>query len=379
MRLGIDGSNLRAGGGVTHLVELLRAAQPFEHGFHEVFVWGGLATLRGLDERPWLRKIYDPLLDQHLPMRLYWQRVTLDRVVRRQKCDILFIPGGSHRGTFRPFVTISQNLLPFDLSEAKRYGPSWMLLRLFLLRISQKRTFRSADGVIFLTEYARDVVLKKTKNLSRKRKVIPHGLREWFYLQPRPQRDISSYSSQLPFRILYVSIVDVYKHQWHVAQAVADLKQKGHPLELALIGPAYPPALRSLRETMNRVDPSGAFIHYQGPVPHSELPVCYHGADLFVFASTCETFGQIVLEAMAAGLPIACSNRSAMPEILGDAGVYFDPEKPMEIASAIRVLIEDKKLREEKAWAAYERARGYSWERCANETFSFLAEVARGS
>ena len=79
------------------------------------------------------------------------------------------------------------------------------------------------------------------------------------------------------------------------------------------------------------------------------------------------------LEGMAAGLPIECSNHGPMPEILGDFGVYFDPENPQEIAKSIRLLIESPELRAEKAKAAYTLAQQYSWKRCASETFAFLA------
>src|SRR5262249_14967918 len=79
--------------------------------------------------------------------------------------------------------------------------------------------------------------------------------------------------------------------------------------------------------------------------------------------------------AMAAGLPIACSNRGPMPEILGDAGVYFDPERPEELVTAIEALLKDADVRQRCARDAYDRARQYSWERCAKETFSFLSEA----
>lgn len=72
-RLGIDASNILDGGCGTHLVELLRAAKPQELGFIEVIVWGGFATMNRLEARPRLKKVYDPVLDQVLPMRLYWQ------------------------------------------------------------------------------------------------------------------------------------------------------------------------------------------------------------------------------------------------------------------------------------------------------------------
>ena len=66
-----------------------------------------------------------------------------------------------------------------------------------------------------------------------------------------------------------------------------------------------------------------------------------------------------------------------MPEILGDAGIYFDPERPSEIAAALRTLIESPELRAEKADAAFRRAKGFSWDRCAEETFGFLIRTMK--
>ena len=83
----------------------------------------------------------------------------------------------------------------------------------------------------------------------------------------------------------------------------------------------------------------------------------------------------ILLETMAAGLPIACSNRGPMPEVLGDSGLYFDPEQPMEIFNALETLINNPQLRLEKANASFVEVQKYSWSSCANETFSFLDDV----
>jgi glycosyltransferase involved in cell wall biosynthesis len=80
---------------------------------------------------------------------------------------------------------------------------------------------------------------------------------------------------------------------------------------------------------------------------------------------------------MVSGLPVACSNKGPMPEVLGDAGIYFDPESPVEIAAAIRQYLDSTELRTAHALASYQRAKQYSWARCANETFSFLAAMAK--
>ena len=376
MIIGIDASNIRAGGGVTHLIELLRAADPFMHGFSQVIVWSGKATLSRIEGRPWLVKNHQPLLDKGLPYRTFWQRFRLSKLARAANCDVLFIPGGSYAGSLRPMVTMSQNLLPFEWRELRRFGWSRFTLKMMLLRWTQSRTFRQADGVIFLTGYAKDAVMRVIKATNGKTTIISHGIDKRFACPPREQLPVSQYSIDRPFRILYVSIIDVYKHQWHVAEAVAQLRESGLPVALDLVGPASPPALEQLRATLERIDPESKFIRYSGAVPYAELHARYAQADLCLFASSCENLPNILIEGMASGLPIACSNRGPMPEVLGNAGVYFDPERPTEIASAIRKLFDSPELRSRLACESFEKVQEYSWKRCADETFSFIAQVS---
>ena len=374
--IGIDGTNLRAGGGVTHLMELLCAAKPAEHGIDRIVVWGGLLTLSALEDRPWLIKCNPPALNGGLLQRTFWQRYRLSLAARNEGCDVLFVPGGSYAGNFLPVVSMSQNLLPFEILELQRYGWTLSKLRLLLLRLTQSRSFRKADGVVFLTEYARAVVLRVTGKLRGHTCIVPHGVNPRFNIPPKQQRSIAEYNVIHPYRVLYVSIIDQYKHQWHVVEAVAALRKKGFPIALDLVGPAYPPALKRLNETINRVDHERRWVHYHGAVPFLELHLRYVQADLGLFASTCENMPNILLETMASGLPTACSNRGPMPDVLGQAGAFFNPEQPEDIARVLRELIESPETRTEVARAGYERVKEYSWQRCANETFKFLVEMA---
>ncbi|NJP08017.1 MAG: glycosyltransferase family 4 protein, partial [Chloroflexaceae bacterium] len=367
MHLGIDAANIRSGGGVSHLVEVLRAAQPAEAGFERVTVWAPPATLQKLPQRPWLVALAPPLLTGSFAQRLAWQRYRLP-LLCRAGCDVLFAPGGLCAGGFAPCVTMSRNMLPFEPTEMERYGPSWMGLRLRMLRWLQAGSFRRADGLIFLTRYAQAAVLPQVGSLHGLAAIIPHGVHERFLCPPRPQLPLSTYGPQRPFRLLYVSIVDVYKHQWQVVQAVAQLRAAGLPVSLDLVGPAYGPALRQLHQAITRYDPRGQWVRSHGEVGYGQLSSVYHAADGFVFASSCENMPNILVEAMAAGLPIACSRRGPMPEILGHAGVWFDPEQPDDIAAALTTLLEDVSGRETWAWRAYEATAHYSWERCATET-----------
>jgi glycosyltransferase involved in cell wall biosynthesis len=374
MHLGIDASNLRSGGALTHLSELLNAAEPREHGIERVFVWGGRDILGRLPSRDWLESIYEPVLDGPLPARLLWQQTKLARLAKRAACDLLFVPGGTYLGDFKPFVTMSRNMLPFDFSQVRHYGASPKVLRFVLLRLSQTKTLRQADGTIFLDDYTRARVVGKVSKLKGPDAVIPHGVSESFRAAPKRQQPLSAYSKSEPFRLLYVSSVEAYKHQWHVAEAVSKLAHEGLPVALELVGPAHPPALKRLRRAVRRLK-AEEYVHYRGHVPHAELPSVYSRADAFIFASSCESLPNTLLEAMTAGLPIACSNQSPMPKILGDAGIYFDPEDTEEMASVLRRLIASPGEREKYSSMAYERAQAYTWERCAEETFSFLRKI----
>lgn len=372
--VGMDASNLRRGGGVTHLVGLLGSAEPLEHGFHRVIVWGNRQTLSQLPKRPWLETVAVPALERMLPFRLAWQRWTLPRLARQQ-CDLLFSPGGICGSGFRPVVTMSRNMLPFEPAERMRYGLSLQLLRNHLLRIGQSRSFRRADGMIFLTDYARRVVIDATGPLKGQVTTIPHGTDDRFRNTPALQHELNHYTNQRPLRLLYVSIIDHYKHQWNVVEAVGQLRQQGLPVALDLVGPGEGPLLQRLQETISEVDPGGEFIRYHGGLPHDKLPACYHSADAFVFASSCENMPNILLEAMSAGLPIASAASGPMPEMLQDYGVYFDPTDAEDIAAALNRLLSDRNFRAVAAAGASRLSAEYSWERCATETFEFLDQV----
>lgn len=376
--VGIDATNLRQGGGVTHLIELLRAADPIQQGVSKVIVWGSSQTLMLIDNKPWLEKINPRLLNKNLLWRSFWQRFILSSAAKKYGCNLLFVPGGSFSGNFSPIVSMSQNLLPFQFSELKRYGYTWLSLKLILLRIIQVKTFRSSAGIIFLSNFAKETVKKVTGQIKGLDTIIPHGLNYRFMMAPRPQKAITTYSNDEPYRILYVSTIDQYKHQWHVVEAVSMLRRTtGWPLLLELVGTAYPPAKKKLDASIERFDPYKNWVKYDGLAPYEKIHSLYKGADLVVFASSCENMPNILLESMAAGLPISSSACGPMPEMLGQAGTYFDPENPISISEAILKLIQEPNSRSKFAALAFEQSKTYSWQKCARDTFAYLLTIGR--
>ena len=375
IRIGIDASNISSGGGVTHLSEILNALDLQRMGIRSIDIWSNKKMLSKIEPKEGIRLNSHPALEKCLMKRFYWQQYTLTSIARKNY-DILYIPGGSYLGSFRPFVTMNRNLQPFDNEVRKKYNLSFQKFRLVLLEKIQAYTYRRAGGVIFLSEEAKKVTLEKIGNGCNNVVTIPHGIAPKFFKEPKEQLPINAYSFKNPFRILYASRINIYKHQWNVIEAINTLRREGYAVVLDLVGNIENRQSHILlQKALKKFDPKSKFVHYHGRINQSQLLEFYHNADAFVFASSCETFGQILLEAMASALPIACSERSAMPEILKDSGLYFDPECPKSISRELRKLLKSKKLRQHLSNSAHKRAKTYSWETCAANTFNFIKSV----
>jgi glycosyltransferase involved in cell wall biosynthesis len=111
------------------------------------------------------------------------------------------------------------------------------------------------------------------------------------------------------------------------------------------------------------------YVRFLSHVPTEDLVLLYNAASLFVFPSLYEGFGLPPLEAMACGTPVAASDNSSMPEILGNAALLFDAKLPESIGGAMQLaLTESDACRAQRSQNGLERARSFSWDRCAVET-----------
>jgi len=134
--------------------------------------------------------------------------------------------------------------------------------------------------------------------------------------------------------------------------------------------PRYPQARRKAAEL--GLEDNVVFL---GEVAEADVPALYAGAELFLFPSLYEGFGLPVLEAMACGTPVVCSNTSSLPEIVGEAAITFDPVDVAEMAGAIAKALADEGLRREMVEQGLAQASKFSWERTARKTLALYREV----
>ncbi len=371
--LGIDASRNRSGGAKAHMLGILGS---FEEGLgiKTVHVWSYKSLLDALPDRPWLVKHHHPFLERSLTHQLFWQAYELNRSAKRVGCDILFASDASTFCSFSPLVVLSQDLLSYEPGIMQGYPLGWDRVRLEVIKVIQNLAFKRAKGVLFLTKYAADLIQSSCGKLHRTA-LAPHGIDDKFSDVAAHDWEKSVGNIDRSIRCVYVSNTDFYKNQWHVVEAIRMLRDQGFVVELKLIGGGHGASQVKLQEVITLNDPQGRFISQLGFVNHSELPALLAQADLYIFASSCEALGITLLEGMSAGLPIACSDRSALPEVLKDGGVYFDPEDSVSIAAAVQRLIESKDLRSQVVLQAKRQASNYSWAICSRNTFEFIRDT----
>lgn len=376
-RIIIDGSGISGGGGLRHIQGLLKFSNPEKHQFESIVIHGSSKLLQQLPDLKWLSKRYHSELDQNIWMRRFWQLHQLPKLLAKDSAHVLLSLNGLSGGLSDvPTAVLCHNLEPLDPSELRR-TPTWSRhnLRNRLLRLTLVRSFSRANALISLSKYAQELVHKQLGQIPPKSVVIYHGVDDSFDHSPRVHVPLSQCTHERPFRLLYVSTVFYYKHQWNVALAVNQLRTEGLSVAITFAGGGLKSAKAKLFAVLDRIDRERKFTDYRDEVNTEELLKLYGAADGFVFASTCETFGCVLTEAAKSQLPIASSDHGPMREILNDGALYFDPLSVEDMVKILRNFIKDSELRAKLNHSAYETTKSFSWKKCADETFQLLGQL----
>ena len=233
---------------------------------------------------------------------------------------------------------------------------------------------RNADKLIAVSNSTKNDLLKIYPNLCEEKiKVIYHGYDKELFNENISEDQIKKVHSQFSILnsqfIIYVGAIQPRKNIETLIEAFEILKKENVFQNMKLViagdlGWLYAPILEKIKSVEGVV--------YVGKFKTKDLPALMRGAEAFVLPSLYEGFGLPVIEAMACSVPVIAANNSSLSEIVGGSGLLFDANDAGELAGSLKKILEDDDLRNSLRQRGLERAKDFSWEKCARETLDWL-------
>jgi glycosyltransferase involved in cell wall biosynthesis len=226
-----------------------------------------------------------------------------------------------------------------------------------------------SDAIICFSEFTKNEILERLNIDQKKIKVIYHGLDHNLF---KIKKDLKV-NFELPKKfILCVGSIEPRKNLISLLKAYNNLDMS--------IKKEYKLILTGFKgwenqEIVSLINQNKDYVNYLGYISDEELVAVYNLATLFVYPSFYEGFGLPVLEAMACGTPVVCSNTTSLPEVGGDAVVYCNPYNINHIKERIEMVLNDEKIQKEMIVKGLERAKQFTWEKSAKKHLEVFKEV----
>lgn len=313
----------------------------------------------------------------HPLINIAWHQAGLPLRCLAKRYDAVFLPAANRRvPVWLPCPSVGAVHDFSSIHVAGKYDPA----RMFYIKQVLPFLNRRLSTIVTFAEVTKKDIVEYARVPEKRVHVIPHGVDHTIFY-PRDKaaaanRMAARHGVRAPY-ILYISRIEhPGKNHVRLIEAFTRFKARSKaPHQLVLAGSDWTRA-----EEVHRcaeASASRADIHFTGFFPGEDMPDLYAGSDLFIFPSLFEGFGMPLLEAMACGVPLACSNISSLPEVAGDAGQLFDPYDVDAIAAAIEVFISDDAIRETHVRRGLARAKAYTWEASARKTLDLLLAFDR--
>ena len=379
MRIGISAYATDSGkSGISQYVANIVGRLPELAPAHEFVVFVNGADAAWVQSwHPRLQVVALPDWTANPVVNIFWHLAAFPGQLRRQRCDVVFMPAGNRRLAWRYGIPCVGTV--HDLSQL-HVPQKYDALRMFYIMRILPRMMRRLTRVISVSESTRRD-LESFAGIPAERIRVIHNGADLARFAPGDRdaaKSAISDSLGLPRDfILYIARLEhPGKNHVGLLEAFATLKRgTGLPHKLVLVGSRWSGA--ELIEAKVRDLGLQQEVVFPGFVPNDTLPTLYAAADAFVFPSLFEGFGIPVLEAMACGTPVCASNTSSLPEVVGDAGLLFDPLDAGAMAEAMRRVLVDQALRERLVAAGLAQAAGFSWDSAAAAVLEELELAVR--
>ena len=307
---------------------------------------------------------------------LFWHQTGLQRLCSQRKYDAVFIPAGNRRLPWRlscPVVGTVHDLCVLHVPG--KYDWIHNVYNLHLLPV----LIRRLTHVISVSEASKRDIMEYVRVPDKRISVIYEAADpdQYYPRNKETSQDAvcGRYGIRPPYVLYIARIEHPGKNHVRLIKAFDRLKQQeGIPHQLVFAGSDWNRAEMVHEEATRAIHHDD--IVFTGFAADADLPDLYCGADAFVFPSLYEGFGLPILEAMASGIPVACSNLSSLPEIAGEAGVLFDPQNDEAIGDALRTILCDAAMQKICIERGLKRAAEFTWRKTAEQTLETLRKVA---
>jgi len=363
LRIGINALYLIPGGvgGTEIYLRGLLAALAEIDAYNHYFVFANRETGPGLaPKQANFGTVAQSVRAVSRPARVLWEQTRLPLETARLRLDVLFNPGfTAPLFCGCPQVTVFHDLQHKRHAEYFRWFdlPFWNFFLYWSAQISARLIAVSEATAADLRRYYRLP--------EQKIRVVEEGADPVFF-------EIARRRAPEPF-LLAVSTLHPHKNLDRLLRAFAEFHREQPEFKLVVCGMHgfFSGPLHALRESLGLAQA----VEFPGWIPRQDLHDLYARAWAFLYPSLFEGFGLPVLEALAAGVPTACSGIEPMAGIAGDAALLFDPHDTAALLDAMRSIAGDGALRERLAQAGPRRAAGFSWRRAAADTLEVLRSV----
>lgn len=321
---------------------------------------------------------------QHTPVRtvalgqLGWRlSVLATQLLRAPLYERWLPPSGLYHAAehLLPYLRRPTVITVHDLIFA-RYPAHHTRRNRWFLQVAMPIFVKAADAIIAVSQHTRRDLIELYGTPAEKIHVIYEGVDPTFV--PAAATAIQAvqgrYSPDRPY-LLMVGTLEPRKNHAAAMRALVRLKAAGLPHRLLVVGGEgwrFAP-IAGLVQELGLTDD----VTFAGYVEGADLPALYGGAACVLQPSLYEGFGFPVLEALACGAPVVCSNASSLPEVAGEAALLVEPNNDEALAAAIRRVLTEPGLRAAMIGRGLGHAAQFRWDRCAQETVALYKQVLR--
>jgi glycosyltransferase involved in cell wall biosynthesis len=297
--------------------------------------------------------------------RYLYEQTVLPRLAREYSLDVVHSLGY----TCPLFISCKSVVTIHDMNYVA-FGATFPILRRSALRWFVREGAQRADHIITVSGFSRDEIVRHLGVPVDKLTVIheaPHPSRERL-IEASSETLYGSLPLRKPYWVAFSS-ESPNKNIPNLLRAIARVRSE-HRVRSQLVLIGHRP--RGEEITALSADDD---IVWTGYISDTDVAVIVSGAQLMIFPSFYEGFGLPVVEAMASGVPVACSHAASLPEVAGDAALYFDPAAPADMAEKIARLATDPQLQESMKKKGYANASRFSWQKTAECTIEVYRQV----